>query len=310
MKYFHVHSKNNFNVALQDAVLTVEGAGQNLQFQVESNGGTASLSTKSAINANEPATLVAMEYLFGHNTELQTISLNQNAVARADFFQNPSLWCQYGVTNLKPEQWTKTGEVSHPVRPTQNPGELLYSRYVPSIQKTVSFRVMNVEKDLKTFHFWQNQPYVYEFWELNKPESEIKEYIEKGLKDPHYIPTFVEFDGIPVGYFEMYWTKEDRLGPYYDSEAFDRGFHLLIGNTDFLGFPNTDAILKSATHYLFLEEPRTRKIMAEPRSDNKRIIRYIETFTAWKKLKEFDFPHKRAALLECRREAFFMGNFL
>ena len=34
------------------------------------------------------------------------------------------------------------------------------------------------------------------------------------------------------------------------------------------------------------------------------------TLDAWKKIKEFDFPHKRAALVECSRERFFQGEYL
>ncbi|WP_413293415.1 GNAT family N-acetyltransferase [Bdellovibrio sp. HCB185ZH] len=305
--YLHVQEKKNFTAELADGVLTVSGPESNVIFNVENGVEKIQLSCKDSSSA---ASLIAMEHLFAHKPELKTISVNQIATHRADFYQNPALWCTYGTQILTPEQWMYSGDVRHPVRPQPRPGDLLYSRYVPAVGKTISFRVVDVERDLKTFHFWHNQPYVNEFWELAKPEAELKEYLEKGLVDLHSIPTFVEFDGVPVGYFEMYWTLEDRLGPYYESEAFDRGFHLLIGNMEYLGFKNTDAILKSASHYLFLEEPRTRKIMAEPRSDNQRIIRYVETFPAWRKVKEFDFPHKRAALLECRREKFFLGNFL
>ncbi len=131
----------------------------------------------------------------------------------------------------------------------------------------------------------------------------------KTKNDPHMIPTFVELDGVAVGYYEMYWTLEDRLGPYYPADAFDRGFHFLIGETSALGFQNTDAIVKSALHFLFLDDPRTRRVMAEPRHDNKKVLKYAES-SGWVKLKEFDFPHKRAALLECKRENFFNGERL
>ncbi|WP_413581979.1 GNAT family N-acetyltransferase [Bdellovibrio sp. HCB288] len=305
--YLHVQEGTQYQAEVAGSVLTVI-ANETVQFHLEEQADKAQLIVQE--NAAPGSVMVAMEHLFGLKPELKSISVNQTTTLRQDFFQNPSLWCAFGKQSVAPEQWMHTGQVYHPVRPQPRPGDLLYSRFVPSIGKTVSFRVVDVERDLQTFHFWHNQPYVAEFWELAKPDFELKEYLEKGLVDLHSIPTFVEFDGVPVGYFEMYWTLEDRLGPYYESEAFDRGFHLLIGNKEYLGFNNTDAILKSASHYLFLEEPRTRKIMAEPRSDNQRIIRYVETFPAWRKVKEFDFPHKRAALLECRREKFFMGNFL
>ena len=145
---------------------------------------------------------------------------------------------------------------------------------------------------------------------MAESKEKILAYIEKSLKDPHALPTIAECDGVPFGYFELYWTREDRLAPYYESEVWDRGFHFLVGEKSFLGFSNTDAILKSLTHFIYLEDRRTRKIMAEPRSDNQKVLRYLETFVAWKKLYEFDFPHKRSALLECTRERFFTGDFI
>lgn len=276
-------------------------------------------------NSSDMDALAAIEKLFAKDSSLQNISINSLSstlkkmlgakedsypLSRIEFFQLRSLWVHNGQEDVTPEKWTVTKEVSHPVRPAIKEGQLLYKRFVASIGKTISFRVAHIEKDLDVFHAWHNQPRVLKFWELDKPKDELREYLSKGLKDPHQFPTILELDGVPVGYFEMYWTMEDRLGPYYVADAFDRGFHFLIGNTDYLGFKNTDAILKSVCHYLFLEEPRTRKIMAEPRADNVNVLKYLETFTAWKKLKEFDFPHKRAALLECKREAFFGGNYL
>lgn len=269
--------------------------------------------------------LGSLEALFGQNPDLQKLWVDSSPlvlqkvlcrtqssfeILRTDFFQIPGLWVHNSGQALGPERWINTKETLHPERPPVVAEQVLYQRTVPHLDVTLRFRVVHPEKDLDIFHEWHNQERVFEFWELNKPKTELQTYLEKALQDPHQFPVIVEIDDVPVGYFEMYWVKEDRLGPYYDSEAFDRGFHFLIGNSDYLGFNNTDAILKAVCHYLFLEEPRTRKIMAEPRSDNKKILRYLETFTAWKKLKEFDFPHKRAALLECRREAFFLGNYL
>lgn len=204
--------------------------------------------------------------------------------------------------------WNWEAARPHPVRNDRKTGEF-YKRSVPSIGKTISFRGVDPVLDLETFHRWQNQPRVAFFWELAQPQAELATYLQKIHADPHMIPTFVELDGVPVGYFEMYWTLEDRLGPYYDADPFDRGFHFLIGEKEALGFARTDAIVKSALHFLFLDDPRTQRVMAEPRHDNQKVLRYAES-SGWTKLKEFDFPHKRAALLECRRENFFQATQL
>ena len=243
-----------------------------------------------------------MEAMFSSDPTLKQVE----SVTREEFFQTPNIW--HTPKEIKPELWNRTVERPHPIRNDRKDG-VFYKRFVPRINKTVSFRGIDPVSDLKTFHNWHNQPRVNFFWELAGSEEEIQKYMYKVVNDPHTVPTFVEFDGVPVGYFEMYWTMEDRLAPYYEADAFDRGLHFLIGEKSALGFENTDTIVKSALHYLFLDDPRTRRVMAEPRHDNKKVLRYAES-SGWKKLKEFDFPHKRAALLECKRENFFNGERL
>lgn len=263
--------------------------------------------------------LLALEHLFGTNPELKSIEVEHDSseypfnvlgtkIERSDFFQVPLLWTLPKLPYLKPERWTETKGVTHPVR-DRLPDEVFYKRFIHAIGKNLTLRLLQ-ETDLDIFHEWHNQPRVSEFWELNQSKEELLQYIRNGRKDPHQFPVMILLDNEPVGYYEFYWVKEDRLGPYYDSEAFDRGFHFLIGNTKFLGYTNTDSIIKTVLHFLFLDDPRTRKVMAEPRHDNQKVLKYAEASKGWKKLKEFDFPHKRAALLECRRELFFGGNAL
>lgn len=207
---------------------------------------------------------------------------------------------------LTPNQQPKmiiTNNVVHPVRHNPMSGQLLYRRYLKEIDKTITFRVVNPELDLEIFHKWQNLTWVADFWELNKSKNELLTYLQNGLRDPHQIPAIMELDGKPCGYFEFYWVKEDRLGPYYESSDYDQGFHFLIGEREALGSKSTSAIINSNIHYLFMRESRTQRVMAEPRSDNNKVLRYMGNH--WHKLKEFDFPHKHAFLLECTRERFF-----
>lgn len=256
--------------------------------------------------------MLQTEYLLGLSPEVRTITCSRKlfgmdtTFTRSEFYQLPCLWHHHDKYEITPEKWTETNGVRHPIRPVPHKGHV-YKRYVPSIEKTISFRLIK-ESDLDIFHEWHNQPRVYHFWELNKPKDELKEYIVKGIQDKHQIPMIVEIDGEPVGYYEVYWVREDRLGPYYDSDAFDRGFHFLIGNKKFLGHAITDSIIKSGLHFMFLDDPRTRRIMAEPRHDNQKVLKYAEASIGWRKVKLFDFPHKRAWLLENSREVFFTGN--
>lgn len=330
--YLTLASGQVFKAEFLDGVCRVRNSfDQELILKVSEDNNTLLINVSKLDERKDDEFLfTAIEYLLGHNSQIDSVNIS-NAIkeyssdlllqkyfladgdllsfSRGEFFQLGGSWYKERDQVLSPERFTETNGRAHPVRVDVQSGKL-YSRYVPQIQKTLSFRMIDIEADLDIFHEWHNQPRVANFWEMAQPKEELKAFIEKNLKDSHVFPMIAECDGVPVGYFEIYWTREDRLAPYYESEEWDRGFHFLIGATEFLGFNNTDAMLKSLTHFLFLDERRTRKIMAEPRSDNAKVLRYVETFTAWRKLYEFDFPHKRAALLECSRERMFEGKYL
>ena len=48
----------------------------------------------------------------------------------------------------------------------------------------------------------------------------------------------------------------------------------------------------------------TELVVGEPRVDNAKLLRYADVL-AYHKIKEFDFPHKRSALMHCWRDEFF-----
>lgn len=228
-------------------------------------------------------------------------------MTRHQFYQIPYLWHRNGFYSSELENWITSGDTRHPERPT-HASETYYRRYIQEIDSTVSFRAVDIERDLKDFHNWHNQPRVYDLWELNKTEDELRTYLQKGWQDPHQIPMIMEINGEAAGYFEFYWAAEDRIAPFCNAEAYDRGLHFLIGNKKYLGKNNTRAVLLSASHFLFLESQRTQRIVAEPRANNKMAIRYVQHLYGWRFEKEFDFPHKRAALLICDRNSFFTGG--
>ncbi len=228
-------------------------------------------------------------------------------LSREEFYQLPDAWMRPRPPRGESEEWTETNGVRHPVRPTMEPG-VFYRRYVPSIQKTISFRTIDIERDLERFHNWHNQPRISHIWELNKSMDELRVYLENGQKDPHQFPAILEYDGEPAGYFEFYWASEDRIAPYYDHAPYDRGFHFLVGEKKFLGRANTKAMFHSVTHYLFLDDERTMRIVAEPRADNKAVLAYVTLVPGWRFVKEFDFPHKRAALLSAGRKEYFRNG--
>ncbi len=220
-------------------------------------------------------------------------------------YQNPEPWYRGNNAGKHPLTWveSETG-LRHPRRAYLPNGEL-YRRHIPSLGMDFSLRRLHPELDLERLTKWMNDPRIAAFWEQDWPREKQAEYIEKTLTDPHKQPVIGCFDDLPFGYFEIYWALEDRLGPYYDADPFDRGLHLLVGETEYLGAKYFRAWINSICHFMFLDDSRTRRLVGEPRADNTALLKYLADSYGWKKIKEFDFPHKHAALLVCERDDFF-----
>ncbi|GLQ32741.1 GNAT family N-acetyltransferase [Litoribrevibacter albus] len=229
-------------------------------------------------------------------------------IQRDAFYQIRETFLADALLTITPDIRTEREGVEHPVpvRP-QLPEGVLYRRQIPQLNVVFELYHATVEHDGERFHKWQNDPRVAEFWEYPFSREKLDEYLHNCRNDAHSAPLIACFDGVPFGYIETYWGQEDRLGPYYDARPFDHGFHLLVGEPDFLGGGRAEYWLKAVSHFLFLLDPRTDRLVGEPRSDNKNLLKWTEK-VGWRKDKEFDFPHKRAALMICDK-AHFIKHF-
>lgn len=229
---------------------------------------------------------------------------DQQVCERALWWQDSFLWLNPGISQTYPKRYTMTNGKRHPVRQSMPDGVNIYQFFSPQINKTFSMRKIDIEKDLETFHAWMNQERVDFFWEESGDIEAHRKFLENALSDPKVLPMIGFFDDEPVGYFESYWVKEDRLAPYCDGRDYDRGMHMLIGNESFLGRDFSDVWLHSVVHFSMLADVRTNRLLGEPRNDNKRLLKRLHDFNFYRE-KDFDFPHKRAALIAISRETFF-----
>ena len=133
-----------------------------------------------------------------------------------------------------------------------------------------------------------NDPVVAAAWREEGDLAKHRAYLQNIDGDPHVIALIASLDDRAFGYFEVYWAKEDRIAPFYDADDFDRGWHVLIGEPSFRGKPFVTAWLPSISHYLFLNDCRTQRIVIEPRSDNYKMIRNLGK-CGYVNLKEFGF---------------------
>jgi RimJ/RimL family protein N-acetyltransferase len=218
-------------------------------------------------------------------------------------WQQPRLWLTYPSSYAFPASYALSQGRRHPIRPPK-PAGTVYRRHIPWLDCTLSFRAAHIEHDLERFSRWMNDPVVAQAWGEQGDCARHRAYLEGIAADPHVIGLVGCLGDEAFGYFEVYWAKEDRVSPFYEADDFDRGWHVLIGEPRFRGKPFVTAWLPSISHYLFLDDCRTRHIVIEPRSDNHKMIRNLAK-CGYANLKEFDFPHKRAMLGMLLRERFF-----
>ena len=149
-----------------------------------------------------------------------------------------------------------------------------------------------------------NDPRVAHFWNEEGDLDKHRAYLSGLAADPHMLTLLGCLDGVPFCYFEIYRAKENRLAPYYDADDYDRGWHVIVGEDGYRGRDYVATSLPCLMHYMLLDDPRTQRIVGEPRADHAQQIRNLER-SGFASVKAFDFPHKRAMLVMLLRERFF-----
>lgn len=188
-----------------------------------------------------------------------------------------------------PLQYIFTNNIRHPMRPKPpRMGEVFYTRFVPSVCQYLSFRVASISpnpvpylgpvgpkppgqahlsalSDTSLLQTWIGKPRVSAFWGDYDPQ-----FLTNSLNQPNSFPVIGMWDGVPFGYFEIYWVKEDILGQHLGSDAgdWDRGLHVLIGEEWARG--RVPIWLTGLVHWCLTSDYRTMNICLEPRVDNAR----------------------------------------
>ena len=222
---------------------------------------------------------------------------------RTLFWQLPQPWLGESHDGVYPQQMHISNGKRHPLRAPKPRGEV-YRRFDARLGAWVSLRTLEIEHDLERYNRWQNNPRVAHFWQEQGSLEQHREYLSKLEADPHTLTLIGCFDDQPFAYFEAYWAKEDRIAPFYPADDYDRGIHMLVGEESHRGPHKVASWMSALVHYLFLDDPRTQRVVAEPRADNAKMIGYMHD-QCFHCEKEFDFPHKRAALMILGRERFF-----
>lgn len=217
------------------------------------------------------------------------------------FWQTPGLWSA-PTTCLFPRHDIHDGRVSYPLR-APKPVGTVYARYIPWLGGVLSLDVATLD-DLPEVHRWMNSPRVNEFWNEAGDEDKHRRYLEGMLADAHITPLIGRFNGRAFSYFEVYWAKEDVVGTFCDAGDYDRGCHVIVGDDTCRGRDWFTAWLPSLLHYMFLDDPRTERVVQEPSSNHHRQLRNLQK-SGFSHVKSVDLPTKHAAIMTIGRQRFF-----
>lgn len=320
--------QRTLRTALSDHVLTTRhGDTQRLRARIAPDAPTLELritDIDSDTRAARASVLAALEAITATHPELPEIAVTDlpeavaldlsrsGALRQRDgawiclpdmLWQHEELWLADAGSNGYALSYTFAQGKRHPLRPPQPQG-VVYARYVPWLDSVFSLRVATLEDDLQRLHGWMNDPRVAHFWQEAGDLAHHTRYLDALIQDPHMIPLAGCLDGTPFTHFEIYWAKENRIAPFYDAADHDRGWHGLVGDDRYRGKSYLMAWFPSILHFQFLDDARTQRVVGEPQSDHERQIANLER-AGFAKIKEFDFPHKRALLVVLSRERFF-----
>lgn len=289
-----------------------------LRLSGSGSGGLATELERSTLAATYPEPSSALSEQSAPDSSSELVVLRSTFwQGAASPFGERSVWIPSGggsanTTTVDYHMTTKTPSMNqvhawHPRRASKpEPGNVVYSRYIPALDEHFSMVALDYtnQEHLQLFHMWQNDPRVAAGWNETGDLEHHTNYLRNLHNDPHVLTVLAYFDQTPFAYFEIYWAAEDHLGAHYQSDPFDRGRHALVGNPNFRGRHRVTAWWSATMHYIFLDDPRTMRVVGEPKFVNTSVIAY-DLMHGFSVNKFVDLGHKRSALMICPRERYF-----
>ncbi|MDQ0483253.1 GNAT family N-acetyltransferase [Guptibacillus hwajinpoensis] len=167
---------------------------------------------------------------------------------------------------------------------------------------TISFQRVDFKRDVELLHRWMNEDHVHPFWNLNVSLDVFKNHLKNALADTHQSLYVGMVEGTPMSYWEAYWVKGDVTEDTYESEPYDQGVHLLIGEKEYLGKGLATPLLREMVAKQF-KEKRTKRVIAEPDIRNEKMIHVFQK-CGFEPAFPITLPDKTGLLMFCERDQF------
>lgn len=179
--------------------------------------------------------------------------------------------------------------------------ETVYSRYFPKENVTISFRPIDLDRDLDRLHEWFHRAHALKIWQMNWPIRQLETYYRTLLAGDLLYAYIGEANGEPTCYIEVYWACRDLVGDYYEVLPTDYGTHQYIAPVD----PKKKYVspfTQCMVDYVFAQ-PQVGKMVGEGSVDSMASL-MNKMHVGFKVEKVIEMPHKKANLNFCYREWF------
>ncbi|WP_083290345.1 GNAT family N-acetyltransferase [Oligella sp. HMSC05A10] len=169
----------------------------------------------------------------------------------------------------------------------------------------VGFHEVRFPFDVPLLHKWLNTKHTIEQWQLNKSLAELLVHFEKAVHDEHQELYLISCDGVPFAYCEIYTASYDRLAKYYKVDPLDVGWHVLIGEREFLGKSFAENLVFAISHFVF-SQTESRRIIVEP---DVRVKWYV-IFKRFAYISDsiIELPEKSANIFLCLQKQFYESS--
>jgi siderophore synthetase component len=204
---------------------------------------------------------------------------------------NPAIYRQF------PNPLHKYFFVENLIKPSTK--DILYSRYHPKENITITLRAFDIDRDLEMVHNWFNQEHAKPIWKMDGPIKELELFYRTLIPSDASHSFIGEINGKPTFTLEPYWPMRDGVGACYEALPTDYGSHLLIAPTDKdkkFSFPTGQALLD-----FVLENPIVGKCIGEAAVES-RAMHMFGTRLGFRYQRVIEMPHKMATLTFCYRD--------
>jgi len=107
------------------------------------------------------------------------------------------------------------------------PGKILFTKYFPDQDYTLTLRGYDHELDFEIVYDWVNQEYAKTFWQMNGTRQQLEGFYLKNLASDYTCSIVGLIDGVQAFIAEPYWPMRDPMGAYYNARPDDYGFHFI-----------------------------------------------------------------------------------